>query len=74
MIDCFKILMLFLVEDKTTGVKPADSRIWEQAQVPRESHWGQLQGCKEAAISSLSLIRRGAAALGVKCKERPHEC
>lgn len=39
--------MLFL-EDKTTGVKPADSHVWEQAEVPWELYWGQLQGCKEA--------------------------
>lgn len=36
---------------------------------------GPVQGCKEAAFSSLSLIRRGTAALGVvKCKERLDKC
>lgn len=29
MIDCSKILMLLLVEDKTPGVKPAESHVWE---------------------------------------------
>lgn len=36
---------------------------------------GPAQGCKEAAVSFLSLIRRVTAALGVvKCKERLDKC
>lgn len=34
MTDGSKILMLLLLGDKTTRVKPADSCVWEQTQVP----------------------------------------
>lgn len=58
--------MLFLVEDQTSGAKPADKSVWEQTPVPTGASY------KDGVISSLSLIRRETAALGVvKCKERP---
>lgn len=65
--------MLSSVEEKTRGARPADSRVWEQEQDPANSTGASYKNAGrqllEAAISSLSLIRRGTAMLGaVECK------
>lgn len=50
MIDCSKILILLLLEDKMTRVKPADSCVWEQTHVPLRIPLGPVTRKQQSSV------------------------